>query len=83
LSNATAISDSNVWAVGTNINSSGNFQTVIEQWNGTSWSIVSSPDPGSGSNILVGVAGTSANDVWAVGGYDNGKGTLSLVEHFC
>lgn len=81
---ALAISDSNVWAVGTNINAtSGNNQTTIEHWNGTSWSIVSSPNPGSGNNILVGIAGTSANDVWAVGGFDNGHGTLSLVEHFC
>jgi hypothetical protein len=80
---ATAISDSNVWAVGSNFNSSGNYQTTIEQWNGTSWSVVSSPDPGKVNNILVGVGGTSANDVWAVGGYDNGSGTLSLIEHFC
>lgn len=80
---ATAISDSNVWAVGSNLNSSGNYQTTIEQWNGTSWSVVSSPDPGKVNNILVGVGGTSANDVWAVGGYDNGSGTLSLIEHFC
>lgn len=81
---ALAISDSNVWAVGTFIDAtSGNNETTIEQWNGTSWSVVSSPNPGSGNNILVGVAGTSAHDVWAVGGFDNGHGTLSLVEHFC
>lgn len=80
---ATAVSDSNVWTVGTYINNSGNNQTIIEQWNGTSWSIVSSPNPGSGNNILGAVAATSANDVWAVGGFDNGKGTKTLVEHFC
>jgi hypothetical protein len=80
---ATAISDGDVWAVGTNLNTSGNNQTTIEQWNGTSWSVVSSPSPGRGNNILMGAAGTSANDVWAVGGYDNGGGTLSLIEHFC
>jgi hypothetical protein len=66
-----------------NGNNSGNNQTIIEQWNGTSWSIVSSPNPGSGNNILGAVAATSANDVWAVGGFDNGKGTKTLVEHFC
>jgi hypothetical protein len=83
LSSATAISDSNVWAVGTYIDNNGNNQTIIEQWNGTSWSIVSRPGPGSGNNILVGVAATSANNVWAVGGFDNGNGTKTLVEHFC
>jgi hypothetical protein len=79
-----AVSDSNVWAVGTYTDASnGNNQTIIEQWNGTSWSIVTSQNPGSGNNILVGMAATSANDVWAVGGFDNGKGTKTLVEHFC
>lgn len=80
---AVAVSDSDVWAVGTFIDSSGNAQTLIEQWNGTSWNVVSSPSPGSGDNILGGVAALSANNVWAVGGYDNGTGTLSLIEHYC
>src|SRR5258706_5160860 len=37
---------------------------LIEHWNGSSWSVVSSPN---GSNELYAVAAVSANDVWAVG----------------
>jgi hypothetical protein len=78
-----AASASAVWAVGNDVDSNGNAQTVIEQRNGSVWNLVASVSPGSGNNILGGVTAVSANDVWAVGGYDNGKNTLTLVEHFC
>jgi subtilase family serine protease len=68
-----AVSANDVWAVGYEINASGNYQTLIEQWNGTSWNVVPSPNP-SGQHtsiILNGVAAVSANDVWAVGYYDH------------
>jgi len=79
----TAASDSSAWAVGNDVDNNGSAQTVIEQWNGSQWSLVTSVSPGSGDNILGGVTAISANDVWAVGGYDNGKNTLTLTEHFC
>ncbi|HLJ36107.1 MAG TPA: hypothetical protein VKU38_20785, partial [Ktedonobacteraceae bacterium] len=60
-----------VWAVGYEINGSGVDQTLIEQWNGTSWNVVPSPSPGLYSNDFYSVAAVSANDVWAVGYYDN------------
>ena len=34
----------------------GQYQTLIESWNGTSWSIVPSPDNGTASNVLQGVS---------------------------
>jgi hypothetical protein len=43
---------------------------MIEHWNGTSWAIVASPTT---SGLLRGVAGVSANNIWAVGG---------VVEHW-
>jgi len=48
--------------VGQFVNGSS-VQTLIEQWNGTSWSVVSSPSPG----LLKGIAIVSANNIWAVG----------------
>lgn len=67
LSAATAVSSNDVWAVGNSFNTStGIQQTLIEQWNGTSWSIISSPNIGP-SDSLYGVAAVSASDVWAVG----------------
>ncbi|MEO8971363.1 MAG: hypothetical protein ABI406_07175 [Ktedonobacteraceae bacterium] len=81
LSSVAAVSSNNVWAVGDYMNSDGSSGTLIEHWNGTSWLVVTSPNPGSGS-ALTGVAAVSATDVWAVG-YTNKSSTLqTLVEHW-
>ena len=77
----TAISPNDVWAVG-NYGMTDAFgavyDTLIEHWNGTEWSVISSPDPAPYNgdihipdvyNILYEVTAVSANDVWAVGGY--------------
>ena len=57
-------------------------QTLIEHWNGTSWSIVSSPNPGAGG--LNGVAIISATDIWAVGAFFNTTSniTQTLIEQW-
>ncbi len=74
LDGVTAISASDVWAVGDFQNASGVFQTLTEHWNGTAWSIVSSPSGVGPEAGLLGVAAVSTSDVWAVG--DTGSGTL-------
>jgi hypothetical protein len=43
------------------------FETLIEQWDGISWSIVTSPNGSSGSNFLYGVTCTSTINCFAVG----------------
>jgi hypothetical protein len=81
----SVISPTNAWAVGQYLDSSGNPITLTEQWNGTAWNIVTSPNPGVGGNILAAVAATSANDVWAVGA-SAGSGTgndRTLILHYC
>src|SRR5437868_1689506 len=60
----TAISSTNVWAVGDYTNSLGYDQTLTEQWNGTSWNVVSSPNVGTYTNYLEGVTAVSANNIW-------------------
>jgi hypothetical protein len=40
---------------------------LTEQWNGTSWNVVKSPNVGTSFNSLSAVAVVSANDIWAVG----------------
>lgn len=81
----TAISANDIWAVGTTepANSATGF-TLIEHWDGTSWSIVPSPSPGKNLNRLWGVSAGPANDVWAVGDYStkNGKLFKTLIEHW-
>ncbi|HLJ35593.1 MAG TPA: hypothetical protein VKU38_18200, partial [Ktedonobacteraceae bacterium] len=67
-------------------NTSGAVQTLIEHWDGTQWTIVTSPNP-PGSQVpvngLMSVATVSPSDVWAVGYRQNAKGTLrTLSEHW-
>src|SRR5207249_4049787 len=63
----------------------GSFgRTLVEHWDGSSWSVVSSPNIDR-RDYLREVAAVSANDVWAVGNYLNFSGTvryLTLVEHY-
>jgi hypothetical protein len=85
LNSVAVVSASDVWAVGQYVNvNSGAFQTLIEHWNGSIWSKVTSPNPGSAHNQLNSVAVVSANDIWAVGLYGNGNsGALqTLAEHY-
>jgi len=72
LDGVTCASASNCWAVGYFDNVSGYAQTLIEQWNGTSWTIVTSPNTttvtgATQSNVLYGVTCVSASNCWAVG----------------
>ena len=65
-----AVSANNVWAVGRFGETNANvLQTLTENWNGTSWSVVPSPNvTGGGSDLLDGVtANPSTGDVVAVG----------------
>jgi hypothetical protein len=59
LNAVTALSASNVWAVG----------STILHWNGTAWSIFTNPDPNAS---LFAIAAFSARDIWAVGVGSNG-----------
>lgn len=79
----SALSANNVWAVGDDVTSSNIQQTLIERWNGTNWSVVPSPSFGSVTNVLYSVAAISANNVWAVGLYQNSGGiSQTLIEHW-
>ncbi len=78
----TAISATNVWAVGDSTNSLGYDQTLTEQWNGANWSVVSSPNSGIGYNYLEGVAAVSANNIWAVGAYPYNNYYQPLIERW-
>ncbi len=54
-------------AVGEYLNAEDNQRTLAESWNGTAWSVVPSPNKGSGENYLTGVSCVSATDCTAVG----------------
>jgi hypothetical protein len=78
-----ALGPNNVWAVGYSGNAAFGFFTLVEHWNGSTWSIVSSPSP-FGDDILRSVSGTGANDIWAVGRSRNTFNfrTSPLIEHW-
>src|SRR5438876_902472 len=80
-----AISTSDAWAVGEDYLNSGDILTLTEHWNGTSWSVIPSPNPGVyPSNGLYGVAAVSTSDVWAVGYAAGGDGaSYQTLNHNC
>ena len=83
LNKVAALSANDVWAVGYYANQDRISHSLIEHWNGTAWSVVSSPDGGIKTNYLTAVAAVSANDVWAVGYYtDENSGRQTLAERW-
>src|SRR6266571_2474826 len=83
LSGADAVADNDVWAVGWAWNNRlFAYRTLIEHWNGASWSVVRSPNTTTGYNLLNGVAVVAANDIWTVGQAANGNTYKTLVEHW-
>ncbi|MBV8992781.1 MAG: hypothetical protein JO287_03545, partial [Pseudonocardiales bacterium] len=71
----TCVDDTHCWAVGSQGNTGSRYQTLIEQWNGTSWSVDSSGNENNGTNLytnfLQGVSCVSSTDCWAVGTFVN------------
>lgn len=64
----TAVAHHNLWAVGYAGSSTTSRQTLIEHYDGTQWTVVTSPNlPGYPMNQLTGVSAVSATDIWAAG----------------
>src|SRR6266581_6951251 len=81
------VSANDIWAVGESQNAtSGIAQTLIEQWNGSSWSVVSSPNPGSGSSpgdsLRGAAADPSSGQAWAVGQFTAASGATQTLTEF-
>jgi hypothetical protein len=83
LYNVVALASNDVWAVGYSGISSAGFSTLVEHWNGSAWSVVSSPNA-QGDNFLSAVAAIGTSDVWAVGRSRNPSTfmTTALIEHW-
>ena len=77
LNGVSCVSSTSCIAVGSYYNGSVD-QTLVESWNGTSWSIVASPNTSSSQyNYLNSVSCVSSNSCTAVGNYSNSQ---TLVE---
>ncbi len=82
LNGVTCASASECFAVGFYFNDSFILQTLVEQWDGTAWSIVTSPNNGMSHNILTGVTCASASECFAVGYYAGSSGNQTLIERW-
>lgn len=79
LTGVAALSASDIWAVGDYATSvpGQTIQTLIEHWDGSQWSIVSSPSPGT-KNILHSITVVpGTQQLWTVGGYP------TIAEFYC
>ena len=84
LQGVVAISPTLAWAAG-NVTDGAHPGQVIEQWNGTRWSLFPGPKFGKRDRANVfAMTFSSANDVWAIGSLVNfGTGLVSpLFEHW-
>ena len=83
LNGVTAVSASDIWAVGDFLPAANvPEQTLTLHWDGHTWSVVSSPNVGSGFNVLFAAAAVSTNDVWAVGEFGTPSGLGTLIEQW-
>ena len=82
LAGVTALSGTDVWAVGTyakQLPLGFANRTITEHWDGDGWTIVSSPNPGSDSDVLLGSAAVGSSAVFAVGGFEGVGAQRTLV----
>jgi hypothetical protein len=79
----SAVSSTDVWATGWAIDDArGGIDMLFEHWDGTRWSIVSTPSPIGAFQFGFGIDARTSTDVWAVG-YDAGGVALrNLAAHW-
>jgi hypothetical protein len=63
-------------AVGSYNNSSGGFSTLAERWNGTTWAVRATPNPGATQSALQAVACPTATECEAAGYQNNSSGVF-------
>jgi hypothetical protein len=80
-------SPSDVWAVGSYAKCSGScgqqrIESLIEHFDGSTWTILPSPDVKGSDTVLTGVTATSATNAWASGYWGNASLGGALFEHW-
>jgi hypothetical protein len=83
LRGVTCPSASACWTVGYSF-ADGAYRTLIERWDGTAWTIATSPNTSATQyNYLFGVTCVSTSDCWATGYHNDDGGILqTLTEHY-
>lgn len=70
LNRVACASSSECWAIGSMVGGEGESEPLVEQWNGSAWSIVSLPNVGGDS--LSDVTCAWESECWVVGSYPTG-----------
>lgn len=84
LTRVSGSTKNDVWAIGDNCTDPdcNGFDNYLEHWNGTAWSLATTPDPAT-NGAYWGVLGISPVNAYIVGSRANGDGTWSnLVFHW-
>ncbi len=75
LTAVTCTESSNCWAVGTTMDANGNpSSSLVDHWNGSTWSTTPSLDPSTPANILTTVTCLDASSCWATGATNDASG---------
>jgi hypothetical protein len=83
LQSVTALSATDAWAVGHYSSSETTEFTLVEHWNGRTWTRVPSPNPGGRNSAgLTGVSAVTPVSIWAVGSTITAMGLGTLTEHW-
>jgi len=90
LNGTAALSATDVWAAGVYVDLSATpnrDQIYFEHWDGSTWSVVTTPNVTNGGaetgNVANAIAALSSTDVWAVGSFVNASGiSQPLVDHW-
>jgi hypothetical protein len=79
----SAISDTDVWAVGAEQDAGGLWHTLAEHWDGSAWSVVTAVDAGKTGNQFYAITALATDNVYAVG-QQSGVGfpNQALTEHW-
>ena len=78
----SAVSASDVWAVGSWRNTGELYQNLALHWNGSAWSVVPTPNTAGAENELLGVVAIARDDVWATGRVNDGIVERSVFLHW-
>ncbi|HEY2553068.1 MAG TPA: alkaline phosphatase family protein [Streptosporangiaceae bacterium] len=81
LSSVTAVSDRDVWAVGTYSGHDGFFHPLIEHWNGVRWTVRHVRGLAVPDGILTSVTSSGGRDVWAAGQLSGPRSDRQVVLH--
>ncbi len=77
----SAASSSDVWAAGVSSDDCATLETLVEHYDGTSWTRVSAPSP-AGDDRLFSVSADDPSDVWTAGSISNDSGNYGLIERY-